>query len=66
MKYFVQIMAGCGIAAFLVGVMMKIFEAQKMLNAGALGWWRASVVFMALGILYALIEIRDQLRATKA
>jgi len=66
MRYFVQIMAGCGIASFLVGFAIKFLDLQPMMNAGAIGWWRASVLFMAIGILYALIEIRDLLRATKA
>ncbi len=62
MRYFVQIMAGCGIAAFLIGAGLKIFNSEPLLNATPVGWWRASVVFLALGVLYALIEIRDLLR----
>ncbi len=63
MKYFVQIMAGSGIAAFLVGFIMKLMGAPSLLNGAPVAWWRASVFFLLLGILYALVEIRDESRS---
>ena len=62
MKYFVQIMAGGGIAAFLIGFFMKVKGVDAFLSGAPVAWWRASMFFLFLGILYALIEIRDQLR----
>lgn len=62
MKYFVQAVAGCGIAAFLIGFFMKIKGADTFLNGAPVAWWRASMFLLGLGILYALVEIRDQLR----
>jgi len=62
MRYFVQIMAGCGIAIFLVGAVMKLQGIEWLMNTPPQGWWRGSLSFLAIGILYALIEIRDELR----
>ena len=64
MKYFVQVMAGLGAAAFIVGVLMKFMAVEEFLHGPPVAWWRAAMVFITLGILYALIEIRDHLRST--
>ena len=66
MKYFVQLLAGIGIALFLIGAVMKIQGVELLLNAMPQSWWRASMTFISLGILYALIEIRDELRTRSA
>jgi hypothetical protein len=39
-------------------------EVGKLLNAPPEAWWRASMSFLTIGILYALIEIRNLLRKT--
>jgi hypothetical protein len=62
-KFFVQIMAGCGAAAFFIGALMRMMDAEKLLNAPPEAWWRASMSFLTVGILYALIEIRDTLKS---
>jgi hypothetical protein len=33
-----------------------------LLNAPPVGWWRASIAFLTIGMLYVLIDIRDILR----
>jgi hypothetical protein len=55
-------MATCGVAAFLIGTCMKITNVETLLNAQPVAWWRASMAFLTIGILYALIDIRDILR----
>ncbi len=62
MKYVVQILAGCGIAAFLVGVAMRFAGTDLLFHAAAVGWWRVSVFFIGVSILYTLVQIRDELR----
>ena len=66
MKFFVQMMAGCGIVAFIIGALMRMMDVEKLLNAPPEAWWRASMSFLVFGILRALIEIRDSLRKTES
>ena len=64
MKFFVQIMAGLGVAAFLIGAAMRIFQSNMLLHAAPVAWWRAAVFFILLGMLYGILEVRDNLRKT--
>jgi hypothetical protein len=61
MKFFVQMMSGLGVALFFVGAIMRILHADLLLNAGPVAWWRASIFFILVAMLYEIIEIRDRL-----
>ncbi|MCI0602564.1 hypothetical protein L0156_06085 [bacterium] len=62
MRLLVQIMASLGVISFVMGSYMKIANVKHLFNVPPAGWWRASVAFLAIGILYVLIDIRDILR----
>lgn len=63
MRFFIQILAGLGVAAFFIGAGMKILGAESLLNAAPVAWWRGAMAFLTIGMLYELIEIRDTLQA---
>jgi len=62
MRVLVQIMATCGVISFGIGSFMKLMNVQHLLNVPPQGWWRAAIAFLAIGVLYVLIDIRDILR----
>ena len=61
MKYLIQILVGCSVVAFVFGVVIRIANTGYILGADAVGWWRASMWSLTMGILYTLIEIRNEL-----
>jgi hypothetical protein len=63
MKLVLQIMGSLGVVAFWIGAAIRLFDWGKILNASAEGWWRASMGLLTIGILFALIEILNELRS---
>ena len=58
----VPLMASLGVISFVIGGYLKIVNMKHLMNVPPAGWWRASIAFLAIGIMYALIDIRDILR----
>ncbi len=63
MKYFVHIMAALGWFAFVVGAAVRLLDSGRLLNASPVGWWRASIFCLVIGILYAVIDIRQSMKS---
>ena len=61
-KMLVPLMASLGVFSFVIGGYMKIVNMKQLLNVPPAGWWRASIAFLVIGIMYVLIDIRDILR----
>ena len=61
-KMLVPLMASLGVISFVIGGFMRIVNMKELMNVPPVGWWRASVAFLAIGTLYVLIDIRDILR----
>ena len=62
MKIALQVIGSLGVIAFWVGVGLRLFNKGMLLHASAEGWWRASIGLLTIGILFALIEILNELR----
>jgi membrane-bound ClpP family serine protease len=63
-KMLVPLMASLGVISFVIGSYLKMVNMKQLFNIPPAGWWRASIAFLAIGILYVLIDIRDILRKT--
>jgi hypothetical protein len=61
-RMLVPLMASLGVISFVIGSYMKMANMPTLINVPPHGWWRASIAFLAIGILYVLIDIRDILR----
>jgi hypothetical protein len=66
MKNLLSIIAGIGAVAFAMSFIIRIFNMGQLLNSSAVGWWRASIGVVLIGMLLALIEVLKQLSKTKA
>ena len=58
MSKFSSILGWIALAAFLVGVIMKLAGVSALLNAPPVAWWRAAIFLVALGILGELQGLR--------
>jgi hypothetical protein len=54
----VPLMGTLGVVLFLIGIILKLTNTPELLHAQPAAWWRASMSFLTIGILYALIDIR--------
>jgi len=57
MKPLLPIIAGIGVIAFVMSFAIRVLNMGSVLKASSEGWWRASIGILAIGILFALIEL---------
>ena len=57
MKYVLQVLAALGAIAFVMSIVIRYQNMSQLLNASAVGWWRASIALLVISIAFAVIEI---------